>query len=90
MDILALLSQLVIVSTPVIVPALVALGKSLLPRVPGFLLPLLAIGLGAGIDVLNAYVLGGGLGASYGALLGAAGIVVREVFKSVKETINAA
>lgn len=90
MDILVLLSQIIVVSTPIIVPVLIALGKQAIGKVPGPLLPLVAIALGAGIDVLNAYVLGGGLGAPWGALLGATGVIVRETFKSLKETFHAA
>lgn len=84
------LSNIVIAATPIIVPVLIAYGKQVIGKIPGPLLPLVAIALGAGIDVLNAYVLGGGLGAPWGALLGATGVIVRETFKSVKETINAA
>lgn len=85
-----ILSNILIASTPIIVPVLIAYGKQLLGKIPGPLLPLAAILLGAAIDVLNAYVLNGGVGAPWGALLGAGGIIVRETFKSVKEAINAA
>lgn len=65
--------------TPVIVPLLVYYFRALIPRVKPALLPVLAVGLGIALDAVNQYATGGGKGALVGAVLGLAGIGLREL-----------
>lgn len=72
---------------PVLAPLLVALIKTVIPRVPKPLLPLLATGLGVGLDYLGQAA---GLSASnpiLGAVLGAAGVGLREALDQTKKSL---
>ncbi|MGH7393303.1 MAG: hypothetical protein ACREM3_28190 [Candidatus Rokuibacteriota bacterium] len=81
-----IIGQAVTALTPVLVPLAVALGKGvILKRVPPTALPLVAVVLGALIDVLNTVLTGQGAWGAYGAPLGAMGIGVREVLDQIKK-----
>lgn len=73
---------------PLLAPALIALVKVFVPRIPKALLPWLAPLLGAAVDWVGQLA---GLSAGnpvMGALLGAAGVAVREAVDQAKKTIT--
>lgn len=73
---------------PLIVPIVIAGVKALLPRVPVWVLPVLAPLLGAALDILSYYA--GLVAASsplLGAVLGGAGVAVREIQDQVRKTL---
>jgi hypothetical protein len=86
---LGTLAMAITALTPVLVPVIVAAGKAMLGHIPGALIPMIAIGLGYAIDLLNHYVVGGGIGGVWGAVLGAAGIGVREALDQLKKSLLA-
>lgn len=78
-----LLSQLITVAIPVLVPMIVLLVKT---KVLPFLnekhkwaTPIVAVLVGAGLDYVNGLTTGTSLGIFGGAALGAVGVVLREV-----------
>jgi hypothetical protein len=69
----------------VIVPVVVALAKLVLPKLPSVSLPILAVALGAGADYVGA-LLGAWQGSFVvGAVLGSAGVGLREVADQLKQ-----
>lgn len=70
---------------PVITPVLIALVKVFAPKIPKVALPILAPVLGAALDIILHYAGAGSGGPLLGALLGAAGVCVREVLDQVKK-----
>jgi hypothetical protein len=72
-------SNLVLWLTPVIVPLVIALVKKFQPQIPSWVLPLAAPVLGVVIDVINSYALGQANNLIVAALLGLAGVGVREI-----------
>ena len=72
-------SNLVLWLTPVIVPLVIALAKSWAPQIPSWALPLIAPVLGVVIDVINSYASGQANNLVVAALLGLAGVGVREI-----------
>lgn len=73
---------------PLAVPLLVAAAKAGIGKLPTWTLPVLATGLGAGLNAIlslsgqaHTTVLGG-------ALLGAAGVGIREVYDQIKGTVQ--
>lgn len=70
---------------PLVVPLLLGLLKSAIPNIPDHYLPLLAPLLGALGDYLLQLAGGGGVGPLYGALLGSAGVGVREAVDQMKK-----
>lgn len=82
-----LLGQMIVALTPVLVPLLIALIKRALAYLPGWMIPVTAIVLGALLDVVNGWVTGANLGAPWGAVLGAAGVGVREVLDQARKSI---
>lgn len=75
---------------PVAVPLALAVLKAVLPNLPKVWLPILAPILGALSEILL-YL--GGLGGgnpAMGALLGQAGVGLREIYDQVKKAINGA
>lgn len=76
---LAALLQLLI---PFVATAAVAAVKKILPRVPKVVLPVLAPVAGVAIALATGYT-----DAQGGALLGAAGVAVREVYDQVKKAL---
>lgn len=77
-------NSLLLALIPVIVPLLVALGKWGLPKVPLWILPILAPALGALVDYLSTLATGAAANPILGAALGSAGVGVREIFDQAK------
>lgn len=71
-------------ATPVIVPLAIAGIKYLKPKIPTWLLPLLAGPLGALVDFINTYVTAHPSNLVVAVLLGLAGVGVREVVDQLK------
>lgn len=74
---------------PVLAPLLVALIKVVIPRIPKPLLPLLATGLGVALDYIGQLT---GVSAGnplLGAILGAAGVGLREALDQTKKSLGA-
>lgn len=69
---------------PVGVPLFIALAKMLIPMLPGWLLPIIAPILGGLADAGLAYVSGGTANPVLGAILGSAGVGVREIVDQIK------
>lgn len=78
---------LLLIIIPLLVPILVALGKSVLPKVPTWLLPILAPALGALIDYLGTLATGGTPSPITAALYGSAGVGIRELMDQAKQRI---
>ena len=74
---------------PVVTPLLIAGVKKLIPFISKPLLPIIAILLGALIDILSSLATGTSMNPIYGAVLGAAGIGLREVVDQVKKAASA-
>lgn len=65
--------------TPVIVPLIITYTWKLLPKIPSWVIPMLAPLLGVILDVINAEIMNGSHNTVVGALLGLAGVGVREI-----------
>jgi len=70
---------LVTLLTPVIVPLVIAGVKKVLPQIPTWLLPVLAPILGVVADLINSWASGAQTNLALAAVLGLAGVGVREV-----------
>lgn len=81
-------NSLLLALIPVLVPLLVALGKWALPKVPLWVLPILAPALGALVDYLTALATGAAANPVLGAVLGSAGVGVREIFDQTKSRLK--
>lgn len=79
------LQNLLMLLIPVLVPLVIAIGKFFVPKVPGWILPIVAPALGALIDYINTLVSGTNASPLIGALLGSAGVGVREIYDQVKK-----
>lgn len=73
---------------PVLVPVLIALLKFVVPNVPGHWLPLIAPLLGAGADLALNFAGVSTLGPGWGALLGSAGVGLREIKDQVQQRLS--
>ncbi len=72
---------------PLVVPLILAALKLVIPKLPGWLLPILAPILGAAADIAMHY---GGLataGPGWGALLGSAGVGLRELQDQIRQSL---
>tara|TARA_R110000868_G_scaffold329464_1_gene590306 strand:+ start:108 stop:458 length:351 start_codon:yes stop_codon:yes gene_type:complete len=78
---------LILTLIPLLVPLAVACIKFLLPKVPKALLPILAPAIGAGIDAVASYATGHQSNLIAAALLGSAGVGLREIFDQVKQQV---
>lgn len=78
-------SVLIAALTPVVAPLLVMLIKKVQVYIPGWALPIIAILIGFGVDWLNQLVTGYGVGSLAGAVLGGAGVAVREIINELKQ-----
>lgn len=74
---------------PVLVPVVIAALKLLLPRLPTWLLPILAPLLGAAADLAMHYAGLPSVGAPWGAILGSAGVGLREIQDQVRKAMGA-
>lgn len=79
---------LLLAMLPVIVPLLVSFGKWMVPKLPSWLLPILAPALGAAIDWIGAKVSGGTASPVLALALGSAGVGLREIVDQIKQAIN--
>ena len=70
---------------PIIVPIVIWGGRLAAPKLPRFWIPLIAMGLGVLGDWLASLVGGGGFSPLIGALLGAAGVWLREFVNTLQE-----
>lgn len=73
---------------PLIVPIIVAGIKLALPRLPKAWLPVVAVGLGAGLDLVSHWTTGSASSPLLGAIMGAAGVGIREILDQVKKLNN--
>lgn len=71
-----------------LVPILVALLKRVIPPSQGWLYPLLATGLGALLDTVSSYASGTSLGPKWGAVLGLAGVGLREIIDQLRQVVR--
>lgn len=71
---------------PFVVPLLVAVIKGVVPKIPKVALPILAPILGAGLDIVLQFT-GGGTSLIWGAVLGAAGVGLREAIDQIRKLI---
>lgn len=77
-------SQIVTFATPIIVPIVIAGIKYLKPKIPTWLLPVLAGPLGALVEYINHLATGSSTSMVVAVLLGLAGVGVREVVDQLK------
>lgn len=75
---------------PIAVPFIVWGVRKVLPKIPRVALPVVALGLGVGLDAFLAMVTGGTWTPIVGALLGGLGVVFREIVDTAKEHGKAA
>lgn len=78
-------AQAVQVVIPVVVPFIVWGTRKLIPKIPRAALPMLAVGLGMGLDWFLAFVSAGQWSPLMGAALGAAGVCAREFVNTIRE-----
>ena len=82
-----LISQLITYLTPMLVPLVLAAAKKGIGALPSWLIPILAPILGAVLDVVNAQLTGFSGGGMLGAILGAAGVGLREIIDQLKKAL---
>lgn len=70
--------------TPIIVPLIIAGVKAVQPKIPTFVLPLIAPIFGVLIDIINSYVNNSHPSLLIAAILGLAGVGIREVVDQLK------
>jgi hypothetical protein len=80
--------QLIQLLTPVIVPAVLALEAKVIAKIPSWLKPIIATLIGVSIDVLNHFLTGHPFSPGIGAILGAAGVGVREIIDQTKQQLS--
>lgn len=74
--------------TPILVPILLLGVKKILPNIPGWVIPILAPLLGVLTDVVNSMATGHQSNLLLSALLGLAGVGLREVKDQIKPAVN--
>jgi len=79
------LSGLITAAIPLLIPFVVYGVRLAIPKVPRVALPFIAMALGAAADWLAKLAIGGESSLITGALLGAAAVVVRDVYSTLKE-----
>ena len=72
---------------PLAVPVVIALLKNVMPKIPGVWLPILAPLLGAGADIVMHFAGVSTLGPLWGAVLGSAGVGLRELQDQLKQAV---
>jgi hypothetical protein len=72
---------------PLAVPVVLMLLKMFIPNLPSFLLPILAPLLGAGADIALHYAGVSTMGAVWGAMLGSAGVGLRELGDQLRQRV---
>lgn len=88
-DVITQLSQYLVMIIPLVVPLLIAGLKTWIPKVPKWALPILAPALGALADFLLQTVGVNTGGVIKGALLGSAGVGIREIMDQVNQRMAA-
>jgi len=73
------------VLVPVVTSVAIWLGRVALDKTPRVLIPIIAVALGTGLDMLLAYVSGGTFNPIVGALLGATSVWLRELLSTYSE-----
>jgi len=73
---------------PLVVPLVVAALKTAVSKLPSWSLPIIATALGAALNYILALTNQPHTNLLYGALLGAAGVGVREIYDQVKGTVQ--
>jgi len=71
--------------TPIIVPLVILGVKTAAPKIPSFLLPILAPIFGVLLEYVNHFATGQEPSILYGVALGAAGVGIREVIDQLKK-----
>lgn len=74
--------------TPVVVPLVLTGVKRVLPKLPSFMIPILAPVLGVAIDFVNTFALGHSSNLALAAVAGLAGVGLREVKENLKPSTN--
>lgn len=72
---------------PFAVPLVIAVIKGIVPKIPKVALPILAPIAGAGLDIALHLATGVSPGTITGALLGAAGVGIREIVDQIKQRL---
>lgn len=80
--------SLLLILIPLVVPIVVAIGKFFIPKLPGWTLPIIAPALGALIDYLTTRATGAIASPLLAAVLGSAGVGLRELVDQLKQKIN--
>lgn len=70
---------------PVVTSLAIWLGRVALERIPRVLIPIVAVVLGTGFDMLTAYVSGGVFNPVVGALLGASAVWLHQIISLIDE-----
>lgn len=70
---------------PVVTSLAIWGGSALLAKTPRVLIPIVAVVLGTGLDLLTAYISGGVFNPVVGALLGASSVWLRELINTYAE-----
>ena len=81
-------SRFVLMLIPVLVPMILGLAKAEVPKLPSWILPILAPALGALIDWLTSLATGTTPNPIASAVLGAAGVGLREVYDQVRQRVD--
>lgn len=79
-----MISVLITGLTPVLAPILVNFIKRTAIGDYGWLLPIICLGFGVVIEMVNHFATGSGVGIIWGAVLGASGVALREVVNQLK------
>jgi hypothetical protein len=70
---------------PVVTSLAIWLGREFVTKTPRVLIPIVAVVLATGLDLLTSYVSGGAFNPVVGALLGAAAVWLREILNTYSE-----
>ena len=72
---------------PLAVPVFIAVLKAFIPNIPGVWLPIIAPVLGAAADIVMHYASVSTLGPLWGAVMGSAGVGLRELQDQLKQAV---
>lgn len=70
---------------PVVTSLAIAVGRAFLDKTPRVLIPIIAVAMATGLDLLVAYASGGVFNPVVGALLGASAVWLRELLSTYSE-----
>ena len=80
--------QLIQMLTPVIVPLVLSLEAKITAKIPSWLKPIIATLIGVAVDTANHFITGHAFSPATGAILGAAGVGVREIVDQTKQQLT--